>query len=110
MSNAETRPDRSTDYERPSVDVPLAPNEWSEYRCRRCGEHCINRADGEPRGAELCLDCFAAKRAEDEAAERRPVAAREERSEADGGANAARPSPFHSVRSSLAGVAARLKD
>ena len=108
MSNAETRPDRSTDYERPSVDAPLVANEWSEYRCRRCGEHCINRADGEPRGAELCLDCFAAKRAEDEAAERQSVAARERR--AEDGEDAVRPSPLRSVRSSLAGVAARLKD
>ncbi|WP_152529803.1 hypothetical protein [Candidatus Halobonum tyrrellensis] len=113
MSNAEPQPERSNDTERPSVDAPLAPDEWAEYRCRRCGEHCINRADGDARAAELCLDCLAAQAAvETEAVgvastDGGTVAAREESTDA-GGPTAG--SPLRSVRSSLASVAARIRD
>ena len=102
MSNADTRSDWSIDSERPSVDAPLAPNEWAEYRCRRCGEHCINRADGEPRGTRLCLDCFAARRADDE-----PVVGSVADPDTGGDDDPTPASPFRSVRSSLATVAAR---
>lgn len=111
MSNAKPRPERSNDAERPSVDAPLAPDEWAEYRCRRCGEHCINRADGDARAAELCLDCLAARAAaETEAAgvattDGGTVAAREESADEEGPTPG---SPLRSVRSSLASVAARL--
>lgn len=101
MSNADTRPDRSTDHDdsRPSVDAPLVPGEWSEYRCRRCGEHCINRAEGEPTARELCLDCFGGETAEERATA-------EPESE-EGEDDTAPRSPLRSVRSSLATVAAR---
>lgn len=106
MPDADTRsrPDRSTavDYEasRPSVDAPLVPGEWTEYRCRRCGEHCINRADGEPTERELCLDCLALEAAEVVAEADRQG---ESGTDADDGA-----SPLGAVRASLARVAARV--
>lgn len=99
MSNAETRSDRSIDYERPSVDAPLVGHEWTEYRCCRCGEHCINRSDGGPVGRELCLDCFAV-----ETSEESPATAGTPTEEE----GVTRRSAFGSVRSSLANVAARL--
>lgn len=112
MSNADTRQDRSIDHEasRPSVDAPLVGDEWTEYRCRRCGEHCINRSDGAPSAGELCLDCFVLETDEAESNRgseagsngNRGVAADEGESGSDGGA-----SPLRSVRSSLASVAAR---